>query len=139
MNKLPTHSGFTLIELMIAVSIVGILAAIALPSYNDSLMKSRRADAKTALLELANAMERHFTVNNTYCGAAAGGCTGSPTIYTPQHEQFYSIDINSASSSQYSLTATPVQSSSQKDDVCGTLSINQAGVKTSNGTGENCW
>ena len=58
--------GFTLVELMIAVAIVGILASIAYPSYQDSVRKSRRADAKGALLGFANAMERHFTENNSY-------------------------------------------------------------------------
>ena len=53
--------GFTLIELMIAVAIVGILAGIAYPSYQDSVRKSRRADAQGALLGFANAMERYFT------------------------------------------------------------------------------
>ena len=65
--------GFTLIELMIAVAIVGILAGIAYPSYQDSVRKSRRADAKGALLGFANAMERYFTENNSYLGAGAGG------------------------------------------------------------------
>ncbi|MFI3186333.1 MAG: prepilin-type N-terminal cleavage/methylation domain-containing protein, partial [Methylococcaceae bacterium] len=56
-----SQAGFTLIELMVTVAIVGILAAIAYPSYQDSVRKSRRADASGALLGLANAMERHFT------------------------------------------------------------------------------
>ena len=62
-----TQPGFTLIELMITVAIVGILASIAYPSYQDSVMKSRRADVKGVLLGLTNAMERRFTETNSYC------------------------------------------------------------------------
>ena len=75
------QQGFTLIELMVTVAIVGILAAIAYPSYQSSVIKSRRADAEGVLLGLANAMERHFTESNTYLGAGTTD-TGAPSIYS---------------------------------------------------------
>lgn len=72
MNK---NSGFTLIEVIIVVAILAILATIAVPSYMESVRKSKRADAQGALLGLAGSMERYFTENNSYCSAAqqAGG------------------------------------------------------------------
>ena len=71
-RHLRLHTGFTLIELMIVVAIVGILAAIAYPSYTEQVRQSRRSDCEGALTGLASAMERYFTVNNTYVGAAVG-------------------------------------------------------------------
>ncbi len=64
--------GFTLIELMIVVAVIAILAAIAYPSYQDSVRKSRRADAKAALLDLAQFMERNYTTANRYDQNSAG-------------------------------------------------------------------
>lgn len=124
-----TQLGFTLIELMIVVAIVGILAGIAYPSYQDSVMKSRRADAEGALLGFANAMERYFTVNNTYVGAPVVAGT-----------DYYNLAISedpAPTASTYTLTATP-----RATDKCGTLTLTQAGVKGFNGTGvtaADCW
>ena len=115
--------GFTLIELMITVAIVGILASIAYPSYQDSVMKSRRADAKGALLGLANTMERNFTTTNSYVGV------------TPTNTDYYTITIT-ATASSYTLSAAPV--GAQVNDSCGTLTLTQTGVKAVTGTGA-CW
>ncbi len=111
MNK---QKAFTLIELMITVAIVGILASIAIPSYQDSVMKSRRADAKGALLSLANTMERNFTTTNSYVGV------------TPTNTDYYTITIT-ATASSYTLSAAPV--GAQANNSCGTLTLTQTGVK----------
>jgi len=127
------QNGFTLIELMVTVAIVGILAGIAYPSYQDSVMKSRRADAKGALLGLANAMERHFTARNTYLGAGTiDGDTGSPTIFSATSPvdggtPYYNLTINAATASTYTLHAAPT--GAQANDKCGTLSLTQTGVR----------
>ncbi len=70
-------AGFSLIELMIVVAIIAILAAVAFPSYQESVKKSRRSDAQTALLGFAQAMERHYTDNGFYCDAGGGDGTGA--------------------------------------------------------------
>ena len=134
-----TH-GFTLIELMITVAIVGILASIAYPSYQDSVMKSRRADATGALLGFANAMERRFTETNSYCNAGgvdgADTCgdgtndTGSPSIYATTSPvdggtPYYNLTINAVSPSTYTLRATPT--GAQAGD--GVLQITQTGAR----------
>ncbi len=116
--EVKNQQGFTLIELMIVVAIIGILAGIAYPSYQDSIKKSRRADAKGALMGFANAMERYYTENNSYCGAAvtdATDCpaaTGAPTIFSTTSpvdggSALYNLTIASATATTYNLRATP--------------------------------
>ena len=78
MNK--KTAGFTLLELMVAVAIIGILASIAIPSYQDKVLKSRRADAKGVLAQLAGSMERQFTANNSYCNLASTAITGGAQV-----------------------------------------------------------
>lgn len=146
---------FTLIELMIAVAIVGILAAIAIPSYQDSVMKSRRSDAKGALLGLANAMERLFTTNNSYCDAGGTGgadsCgtgtndTGSPSIYSTQvpvdgGAAYYNLTITVATANTYTIQARPT--GKQSGDKCGDLIVNHLAQKSvANATldAATCW
>jgi type IV pilus assembly protein PilE len=133
-----TQQGVTLIELMTVVVIVGILAAIAIPSYQSSVSKSRRADATGALLALGNAMERHFTENNNYCDSAAGGTlvancgtgtedTGTPSIYVIPTDtaKYYTITISSASTTSYTLSATPTGAQTGN----GILELTNTGVR----------
>lgn len=118
MKNLKTQKAFTLLELMIVVAIVGILASIAIPSYQESVKKSRRADATGALMVLANKMERFFTVNNTYSGAPVDDDT-----------EFYRLTAAVPSATTYTLSATPKTGKAQVGDSCGTLTWNQAGLK----------
>jgi len=142
--------GFTLIELMIVVAIIGILASIAYPSYQDSIRKSRRADAKGALLGFANAMERFYTETNTYCGAgtddASGDCEdalGLSTIYSATSPvdggtAFYNLTISVATATTFTLSAAPT--SAQSADSCGTLTLQHTGAKgVSSSTVADCW
>jgi len=141
------QSGFTLIELMIVVAIMAILAAIATPSYLSHIAKSRRADVQGALLSFANAMERHYTTNGTYEGAAAGGAdTGTPTIFsttspTDGSTVYYNLTISAADASSYTLQATAV--GAQAGD--GNLQYTSTGVKRWDrdnngfGAGDNNW
>jgi type IV pilus assembly protein PilE len=140
--------GFTLIELMITVAIIGILAGIAYPSYQDSVRKSRRADAKGALLGFANAMERYFTENNTYEDAAVGPAdTGPPRIYKTTSPvdggpAYYNLTISAATVNTYTLNAA--RTGVQSTDKCGTLTLTQTGardiVNQDTGiTAADCW
>lgn len=135
--------GFTLIELMIVVAIVGILAAIGYPNYQQSVQKSRRADCEGALVGFANAMERHFTTRSSYKGAGpAGNDTGAPAIYASQcpidgGTPSYNLTIQAATATTYTLQAAPINA--QASDSCGTLTLTQANVKGSAGTVATCW
>ena len=133
--------GFTLIELMIAVAIIGILASIAIPSYQGSVKKSRRADAQGALMSLSNVMERHFTESNTYCdfaktgGTAVTGCgTGTEDSGTPlsgpnrspeSGTKYYDLTITVPDSSNFTVRATPT--GAQTGD--GVLELTSTGVR----------
>jgi len=119
--------GFTLIELLIVIAIVGILASIAIPSYQDSVTKSRRADAQGALQGLAQAMERHYTTAGTYTGAASAGV---PTIFSSKSPidgtaVYYNLLVASATASSYTIGAEPT--SVQASD--GVLLLRSTGAR----------
>ena len=128
--------GFSLLELMVAVAILAIIGAIAFPSYISYVTNARRADGQTALLDLANRMERYFTMNNTYVGAtltAVGADATSP-------DGFYGLSITNTSATAYTLQAAP-QGAQASDTTCGTLTLNELGQKgeTGTGTAQECW
>lgn len=108
--------GFTLIELIISLAVVAILVSFAYPAYVQHGINARRADAQGALMGLASAMERFYTENNTYVGAAAGGAaTGAPAIYAVQSPidggpAAYNLAIQAATATTYTLRATPAGS-----------------------------
>ncbi|MFV8784180.1 type IV pilin protein [Microbulbifer sp. SA54] len=126
------NKGFTLIELMIVVAIVAILAAVAIPSYQNQVRSSNRADAQGALMSFAQAMERHFTENGSYEGAATGGGdTGAPAIFPTEAPldgaaKHYDLAITQATASSYLLTATP-KGSVQAND--GSMTLSSSGQR----------
>lgn len=125
--------GFTLIELMIAVVIIGLLAAIAYPSYTGIVQKTRRQEAQRTLLESSQVMEGFYAMNVNYSGAVTAN---KLTIFTVSEEfsDYYNLTAVAASST-FTLTATPY--GDQANDSCGTLTITQNGTTTPN-TSE-CW
>lgn len=129
------RTGFTLIEIMIVVAIIGIIAAIAIPSYTNHVQKSRREAAKSDLLAAAQAMERFYAINYTYAGTVAG--TTFPANSPTDGPAMYNLAVSGASATAYTITATPVSGGPQATDKCGVLSINQVGSKTPTTTG--CW
>lgn len=129
--------GFTLIEIMIAMAILGILMAISYPSYISHIQKSRRETAKADLLASAQLLERFYAINYTYSGASAGS-GGTISASSPSSgTAFYTIGLSDLTATSYTLSATPISGGPQASDKCGTLSIDQAGNKSA--AEASCW
>lgn len=133
------EAGFTLIELMIVVLIVAVLAAIAVPSYRQYVIRTNRAAAKACMSEYAQYMERYYTTKMTYVGGAPLlGCAADGGL-----NQRYTISaaVVAATQRTYTVTATPINGQLSGDTKCGTLTVDQAGVRTESGTADvaYCW
>lgn len=128
-------AGFSLIELMIAVVIVGILAAVALPAYQQHVRKGHRAGAQAYLMDLAQRQQQYFLDNRGYASAASAlGYASTPADVSP----YYTVTLVTADGPPPSFTITAAPAGTQIADTCGTLTINNAGTKTSS-SGSNCW
>jgi type IV pilus assembly protein PilE len=136
--KTTSHRGFTLIELVVAITVIGLLTTIALPSYNNYVARSHRTDAKGALVGLANAMDRYFAVNNSYVGATLGA-GGIYAAETPLDggTKYYDLTIASVTTIAYTVYAIP--KNGQAGD--GRLTLDSTGNRQWNskddGTGSN--
>ncbi|MEM5550021.1 type IV pilin protein [Pseudoalteromonas sp. NEC-BIFX-2020_002] len=130
-------AGFTLIELMITVAILGIIASVALPSYFEHVKRTARTEAVTALLDAANRQEQFFVDNRQYTDTLT-----DIGVTTPTEHGFYKITVERDNAAgTFSFTATPVAGPTLKDDECKTLTIDDTGLKTSTGSADHsrCW
>lgn len=132
-------AGFTLIELMIVVAVIGILSAIAYPSYQKYVQQARRADAQVALMELAQFMERHYTRKGGYLESGqSGGSPSLPFTSSPKNGgAAYNLSLATIKGQSYSLQAVPTNMMSS--DSCGTLTLDSKGRKGSTGPLAECW
>lgn len=156
MQKCDKESaGFTLIELVVAVSIIGILTAIAYPTYLDQVRKSRRSDAHTALTQLANSQEKFYWNCNSYTrfilagsatAAVSANCNQANSTLgyntTTSSNGYYNLSINPADANGYTLRATAT-GAQLEDTACRTLTLTSTGQKTSADSGgmatTKCW
>lgn len=124
LSKTKVNTGFTLIELMIAVAIVGILASIALPSYQEHVRNTRRTDARDALINAAQIMERQYTSTNAYTG---GTIVEDVAFSSPSG--YYSVTATELTTSTYTIVST-ANAPQDKDVTCKTMTITHTGAKT---------
>jgi type IV pilus assembly protein PilE len=132
--------GFTLLELMIAVTIVGILAAIAIPSYSQYVRKGNRTDATRALLSDAQALQRCYSQNFTYTPAAP--CT-PPAGTSSSPGGYYNVTV-ALQATSYTLTAVAIKAPQTQDTTCQTFILTSAGAQTAQTSGSTdstvaCW
>ncbi|MFW5329266.1 type IV pilin protein [Hydrogenophaga sp. ZJX-1] len=128
------HKGFTLIELMIVVAVVAILSAIAIPSYDAYIRRTHRANAKSALMQVAQWMERAATAQGSYPLTAA-----VPAGLLNVEGNRYALTVVSANGTSYTLTATT--QGPQASDECGNFTLTQAGTRAVTGSlpVDECW
>lgn len=141
------QTGFTLVELMITVAVVAIMAAIAVPSYRQYVMRANRVDATSALLRLASAQERFYLQNNRYAGA--GEIADAPPAglgIGGTERGFYGLAIDSDDLAVgYVATATAIAGEAQGDDTdCVGFSVDQQGLRRAEDADagdntERCW
>lgn len=125
--------GFTLVELLVVVMIVAVLTAIAVPSYRDSVMRSRRADGRVALHQAAQFLQRCYTQFGAY---DSEDCEFAEPIASP--EGFYEVTVDPLTASTYTLTATAI--GAQADDAaCPTLTLDHTGARGPEDAVDTCW
>ena len=141
--------GFTLLELMIVVTIIAILASLAYYSYGRYAFRTRRADGREMVMRIAAAQERFFTNTNAYVTSTAGITNAPPAglgLSTTSTGGHYTISAGPGTCGDtncYVLTATPVAGDPQATDACGALTLDNVGNKGWSGThpptNGNCW
>lgn len=143
-KRVSKHAGFTLIELMIAVLVVAVLAAVAIPGYYSYVERSRRSDAVTTLMSLAQAQERFMAIHGSYAALLSGSVADGEGLGVPadntSNEGFYSMSLDRPRDGAYILTATP-RASQASDIECAAFTLSHTGQKEVTGTGsiDDCW
>ena len=135
--RTKSHNGFTLIELMITVAILGIIASIAIPSYFEHVKRTARTEAITSLLDAANKQEQYFVDNREYTSTIA-----DLGVSTTTESNFYTISVKvDNDAGTFTFKATPKSGPPLQDTECKTLSISDTGLKTSTGSADSstCW
>lgn len=133
--------GFTLIELMIVVTIIAALALIAVPAYNDSVVKARRAEAKTVIEQATQGLERCFTRFAAYNNAGCGVATELNNAGITSEDGWYVVTATAMDATSYTLVATAQGTQATDDSLCANYGVNQLGTKTVSGSGTvaKCW
>jgi type IV pilus assembly protein PilE len=132
--------GFTLIELMIVIGILGIIAAIAYPNYMEYMMKSRRSEAKTLLMDIAARQEQFFLDNRSYTSDLTDlrySVNADGSVNTEKGSYTVTVDPLTFSATTYTLIAAA--GLVQAGDPCGDLTVTSEGMHGRTGSGDKCW
>jgi type IV pilus assembly protein PilE len=125
-----TTKGFSLIELMLVLIIVGIFINITYPSYRDAITRARRSDGQTALVELANRLEDYYSLHHTYQNATLGTGKDTDVLSSKNSSQnWYTLIIAMQTEANFIIHAVPRNAQAINDKSCQTLTVNNFGVK----------
>ena len=137
------QKGLTLVELMVVVAVMAVIASIAYPLYTNQVQKTRRADAKVALHEIALAQERYFTVNGEYAASLSSLQVSTGIQGGSSDKGYYTITLtrSGTDNEQFTVRADTSSSGAQSGDTdCARFQIDQTGAQTAtDGSGTNCW
>ena len=145
---LKFQRGMTLIELMVVVAIVAIVFALAFPSYERYVVRTKRAVAQNALLQVADRQQQFFMDNKQFAANLTNlGFNANPFVVDDEGSAtvaadggaVYSVTLSNVTQTTWTATAAPLHGQLSRDTDCGSLSITQAGTKASSGGGANCW
>ena len=149
MKKIQHHGGFSLIELMVVVAIVGILATIAYPSYQDYVRRAARAEARAAMLHMAQLQERNFSDRGAYVEIPIGDLSSSTTLSAWQNANWsgsnygsrkYDVKVTVAGTPANTFTITAIPANGFSEPACGELSVTSNGTRSSSvGDYATCW
>ncbi|MFZ6712899.1 type IV pilin protein [Undibacterium sp. TC9W] len=141
-----SEAGFTLIEILIVVVILGILAAISVPAYTDNVRRSRRADARSVLVQNAQFMQSFYTANDKYNVMRDGTAVALPMLVSPVGATGSNVDYDisftiAPTPTTFSIRAVPRAGGRMATDGCGTYTINESGARSNSGPllADTCW
>jgi len=140
---MPRRRAFTLVELLVVIAIIGILAAVAVPTYRKYLVRTNRAEAKIALLQLQTAQEKFYMQNNSFTDNLTAASPAGLGLTSTTETGKYNINVQlQAGGQEYTASAAPRTGGGQTDDIeCATFTINQRGTRGVSGPKgvQACW
>lgn len=136
-ENMKPAKGFTLIEILVTVAIVGILAAIAIPSYSNYMQKSRRASAQAHLMDIAQRQQQYLLDARAYAPDLHALGISTPSDVSPYYSPIAIVINIPGAPPSFTVTAQPI--ATQANDKCGTLGIDNVGNKTASTGAAGCW